>query len=448
MKIKTYTASQLAAALAQIKKELGEEALILSTKEIELKGAPGSIPTRGFEVVAAGEATDHLLPNTAPPDRNASQQQITPAARTAYKFPSVDRKAIPSKPLTERLLQTPTKAADLKKLDVETPITPPTTREPVTEIPESQPDKDKSDLGNEYKDFFRREMQDLKRVVHWSAQSVAGARLRMSDPAADALFVEMIANDLDESLARRIIAEAQARCQPGAGKIALEAETRRALQELISVKPLNEKSTSRIVAAFLGPTGVGKTTTIAKLASLFALEYGKRTLLITLDTYRIGAAEQLRIYAELIGLPILVVSTSKELSQALCDYPDMEIVLIDTIGRAHNRLDHMSGLASFLRAETSIEKHLVLSLTTKPLDLHEIINSFQVFGVSKLLFTKLDETLTSGAAANELVRTRLPLSYLTNGQNVPQDIKIPTPSTFVDQIIAREIPEEVRQAYA
>jgi flagellar biosynthesis protein FlhF len=277
---------------------------------------------------------------------------------------------------------------------------------------------------------------------------VAGARLRLSDPAADALFVEMIANDLDESLARRIIAEAQTRCPPGAGKHALEAETRQALQELISVKPLDEKSTSRIVAAFLGPTGVGKTTTIAKLASLFALEYEKRTLLITLDTYRIGAAEQLKIYAELIGLPILVVSSSKELSQALRDYPDMEVILIDTIGRAHNRLDQMSGLASLLRQETSIEKHLVLSLTTKPLDLHEIINSFQVFGVSKLLFTKLDETLTSGAAANELVRTRMPLSYLTNGQNVPQDLKIPTPTTFVEQIIAREIPEEVRQAYA
>lgn len=447
MKIKTYTAPQLAAALAQIKKELGEEALILSTKEIELKGAPGSIPTRGFEVVAAGEATDRLLPNTAPREK-APLPQITPAARSAYKLPLSARKPETQPAQTERALETaPPSMEGLKAAPEESPSRP-AVRESIPAVPEGDINAAKNNARDEYKDFFRRELQELKRVVHWSAQSVAGARLRMSDPVADALFVEMIANDLDESLARRVIAEAQGRCRPGAGKSALVEESRRALQELISVKPLDEKSTSRIVAAFLGPTGVGKTTTIAKLASLFALEHGKRTLLITLDTYRIGAAEQLKIYAELIGLPLLVASTAKELSQALADYPNAEVILIDTIGRAHNRLEQMTGLAAFLREESSIEKHLVLSLTTKPLDLHEIVNSFQVFGVNKLLFTKLDETLTSGAAANELVRTRLPLSYLTNGQNVPQDIKIPTPSTFVEHIIARETPEEVRQAYA
>jgi flagellar biosynthesis protein FlhF len=447
MKIKTYTAPQLAAALAQIKKELGEEALILSTKEIELKGAPGGLPTMGFEVVAAGEATDHLLPNTAPREK-APRPQITPAARSAYKLPSLARKAETPAVPTEQSPQRVTPPIESTKASVEAPTASPVTRESIPAVSEGDISAAQNNAKDEYKDFFRRELQELKRVVHWSAQSVAGARLRMSDPVADSLFVEMIANDLDESLARRVIAEAQGRCRPGAGKRALVEESRRALQDLISVKPLDEKSTSRIVAAFLGPTGVGKTTTIAKLASLFALEHGKRTLLITLDTYRIGAAEQLKIYAELIGLPLLVASTAKELSQALGDYPNAEVVLIDTIGRAHNRLDQMSGLAAFLREESGIEKHLVLSLTTKPLDLHEIVNSFQVFGVNKLLFTKLDETLTSGAAANELVRTRLPLSYLTNGQNVPQDIKIPTPNTFVEHIIARENPEEVRQAYA
>lgn len=422
MKIKTYTAPQLSEALAHIKKELGAEALILSTKELEVKGRPGSPPTITYEVMAASD-TEEKFSRSAPP-RPSPAAPVKQAMRRAYAQP-------PARP------QSPKEALSGRRAPEAAPAPAPQGARPSPAVQEEGLDN-----------LFRRELQELKRLVRWSAQSVPGARMRISDPEADALFVQLIANDVDESLARRIIAEAQEWCHQGRAGQALDDAARHVLRRSISVAPIAENSATRVVAAMLGPTGVGKTTTIAKVAARFALELGKKTMLITLDTYRIGAAEQLKVYTELIGLPLCVAATPQELDAALTMNTDAEIVLIDTVGRAHSRLEQMEDLAAYFRDHNAIEKHLVLSLATKPLDLHEIINSFERFGTNKLLFTKLDETLTTGAAANELFRLRKPLSYLTCGQNVPQDIQIPTPDSVAELIIAKEITEEVRRDYA
>lgn len=187
--------------------------------------------------------------------------------------------------------------------------------------------------------------------------------------------------------------------------------------------------------AFIGPTGVGKTTTIAKLAANFSLKEGYKIALITADTYRIAAVEQLKTYADIIGVPIEIVYTPDELKAALYRHRDKNLVLVDTAGRSPHNSYQLADLQALLAVDPYIETHLVLSTTTKYKDALEIVNKFSQCSPQKFLFTKVDEASNFGIILNLLYQYPTTLSYLTTGQNVPDDIQLASGEKLANSIL-------------
>ena len=204
--------------------------------------------------------------------------------------------------------------------------------------------------------------------------------------------------------------------------LALEGLTKYLADNVQMADGLELKSRKRKIAALLGPTGVGKTTTLAKIAAQCVLEKGISTAFITADTYRISAVEQLKTYADILGLPIAIVYTPDELKEAIQKFRQKQLILIDTAGRSQHNRRQMAELKEFLAVNQNIEKYLVLSATTKNEDAKDIIDKFSVCKPDKVIFTKTDETKSLGIILNILRRKEMRLSYLTNGQSVPDDI--------------------------
>ena len=191
------------------------------------------------------------------------------------------------------------------------------------------------------------------------------------------------------------------------------------------------------IVALIGATGVGKTTTLAKIAARFVLERGVSAALITADTYRISAVEQLKTYSDIIGLPLEIVYTPGELSKAIRKYRSKDLILIDTAGRSQHNDFQMKELQEFLGVNSHIEKHLVMSATTKQKDAEEILDKFSVCEPSRVIFTKTDETSSIGIILNLLYEKKMALSYLTNGQSVPDDI-IPASADMLAGLLLRD----------
>ncbi len=192
------------------------------------------------------------------------------------------------------------------------------------------------------------------------------------------------------------------------------------------------------IVAFIGPTGVGKTTTIAKLAARLALQMKRNVVLVTLDGYRIGAVDQLRTYASLIGVPFRFVRDLAGLQGGRGGAVPARLCSVDTTGRGPRDSAAIGALACLADGALDMERHLVLSATTRATDLEEIVERFAPCRPDHLLFTKLDETATCGPVFNELVRTGMPLSYYTNGQRVPEDIHV-LPKERILDIVLNEV---------
>ena len=177
------------------------------------------------------------------------------------------------------------------------------------------------------------------------------------------------------------------------------------------------------IVALLGTTGVGKTTTLAKIAAKFVLEQRTNAALITADTYRISAVEQLKTYSDILELPLEIVYNPQELASALERHRDKDLILIDTAGRSQHNEYQLRELEEFLRINPRIEKHLVISATTKFTDARQIMNKFAQVEPDKIIFTKIDETSSLGMIVNLLHDKKYSLSYITTGQSVPDDIE-------------------------
>ena len=187
--------------------------------------------------------------------------------------------------------------------------------------------------------------------------------------------------------------------------------------------------------SLIGPTGVGKTTTLAKIAAHYLSHYGGRIGLITIDTYRIAAVEQIKVYGEIMRLPLEVVINPRELELALEKFHDFDLVLIDTAGRSpRNGLD-IQELASFLRPALRIENNLLLSATTREREIEETIRRFSILPISNFIFSKIDECDQLGVLLNIHYKNDTPISFLTNGQRVPEDLLVPSPTDIADLIM-------------
>jgi len=233
-------------------------------------------------------------------------------------------------------------------------------------------------------------------------------------------------NDIHEALTKAIIDAVYSQTQPSESQDRRLLEKRLALLvlQLIRQAPAIESvKTPGYKVALLGPTGVGKTTTVAKIAANLKLNHGRKVALITSDTFRIAAIEQLQTFANIAGIPLSVVYSPTEMQQEIERYRDYDFILIDTVGRSQKNQRQLSELKEFLDAADPHERHLVLSLTNGKRTLFDVATRFSDLNPNRFIFTKLDESTTPGVMLNLLYKFQLPVSYLTTGQTVPTDLR-------------------------
>jgi flagellar biosynthesis protein FlhF len=253
------------------------------------------------------------------------------------------------------------------------------------------------------------------------------------------LYTKMTDNEIDEKYAHDIIEEIDKNCKPDMNMDMMLSEIyQRMILKLGKPYVIEESSQGPKVVFFVGPTGVGKTTTIAKIASSYRVERKKKVALLTADTYRIAAAEQLRTYANILEVPFRVVYTSKEIETAIEDFKEYDYILVDTTGHSPNneaQRESMGSLINSVKTTAPKEVFLVLSASTKYRDLMNIADTYKEIADYKLIFTKVDETSTLGNIYNLKMYTGASLSYITCGQNVPDDIEYFNPQSTVKQLL-------------
>jgi len=186
--------------------------------------------------------------------------------------------------------------------------------------------------------------------------------------------------------------------------------------------------------ALVGPTGAGKTTTLAKLAADFSLRQKKKIALISLDTFRLGAFDQLRIYADIMKVPVEMAFDKNDFWKAVKKHADKDIVFIDTMGRNHRDLEYSRDLKEIFDTVGGVETHLVASVGTQEKIIQQSWRQFADLGIHRALFTKMDEGLSFGSLFNFSLRTRVPFSYFTTGQRVPEDIEVASGNRVISLI--------------
>jgi len=274
-------------------------------------------------------------------------------------------------------------------------------------------------LSTEVADL-KRELEGMRRTLTRSA--FAPSQWLSSSPDVSEAYAVLTSNEVSPDLARDIVQSAAA----GAGDRgtafaqAMDGE----LESRIAVEPLLGRGDGRPhIVALVGPPGCGKTTTLVKLAVNYGLAARRPALLLSMDTYRVAAAEQLRSYAAIIGVGFHVLETVAALSQAIEENRGKELIFVDTPGFGFGDMDHAGALAGFLAARNDIDTQLVLSSSMKSADLTRVVDAYEVFRPGRLLFTKLDETGSFGSILNETARTGKPLSFFGNGQRIPEDLE-------------------------
>lgn len=289
-------------------------------------------------------------------------------------------------------------------------------------------------------------LQEIKEMKTLVTQLTSGVKPRdeslaaTNDPfhrTADRLLAQGVLPSVVEELKQRALANS--------GKTLAELgvdEARQLLKEelyrIFQAHPATGIAEDSRVIQFVGPTGVGKTTTIAKLAAEQVLKFNRQVGFITSDTYRIAAIDQLRTYATILNVPVEVVFSADELATALGKLEDRNLIFMDTAGRNYRDESSVTALNGLLGEHGRSETYLVLSLVSKYEDIKAIIDNFRHFKIDKILWTKMDETASYGSVLNVLVEYALPLSYITNGQNVPDDIALLQADEIVEHLMGED----------
>ena len=254
---------------------------------------------------------------------------------------------------------------------------------------------------------LRSEVKELSALV----RSLMGGPA-LAEPAVDVPL--LVRAGVDESLLQGPLADLANLEDP----LSLASALAGKMQAFTIPPPLDGKQ----VIAFVGPTGVGKTTTLAKLAARLSLERRVKVALVTADTYRIGAVEQLRTYARIMGIPLEVALSPEEVTSAIEKHSDKDVILVDTVGRSQRSDEHLAELKSFVDAASPTETYLVMAASLSRSTQDEVVDKFKLLSPTRLVVTKIDETADMSCLVNLPLRTGLGIACLTAGQNVPQDI--------------------------
>ena len=430
MRIKVFKAESMKEAMALVKDELGIDAVILHTKKYKKGGFLGYKSKEYVEVTAAVEDQPKRPRMPKLPDLSAAITAVpvvpknvvaqyktagTEAAVTQAKQPEMQTAGLQEAVKPETAFK-PMEPARMQPVTESAPVS--RVVKPMEQgIPAFEPLKD------EQQGKIERLEDELAKMKTMLVQVMNQEHVPEETVS---LQEAMKLQEVDEAVRRDMILRmpAEAVIADKNSEEAQKALKSYIFQNMHIADGLELKADSRRakVAALIGATGVGKTTTLAKIAARLVLEQGISAALITADTYRISAVEQLKTYSDIIGLPLEIVYSPEELKKAIRKYRDKQLILIDTAGRSQHNERQMQELKDFLAVDESIEKYLVMSATTKSRDAKEILEKFSVCNPDKIVFTKTDETSSLGIILNLLYQQKIAAAYLTNGQSVPDDI--------------------------
>jgi flagellar biosynthesis protein FlhF len=426
MQVKKYTASNMQEAIKMIKEDLGSKAVIISTRKIR-KGT-GAFGMFGKQVLEVTAARDNSIRQTPPPDYGALARQQRPKT-SEYEIE-----------ISQNTPQYPRKTAAVNDQAVMKEI-----QNDVLELKELVTDlrrghrREVNDGANVA--HLRYELSELKNLI--SSLVNQSSLLREDDLHENliALFQQLCFNGVEDRFARKLIQEVRKKIpkQEVDNFPYVKIYVARMFMQVLGIMPSptsRGKNEGPRVLTFLGPTGVGKTTTLAKIAGKMKLSKADLKIgLLTLDTFRIAAVQQLQEYARIINAPLRVVNDRNQLEHALEEYHQKDLILIDTAGRSQRDEMQMAELREVLSPYQDFRNLLVLSATTKDGDLIEITKRFSQIPLSGVIFTKLDESTNYGSIFNHAIRFKLPLTYLTTGQNVPDDIEKATRDRLIDLLL-------------
>ncbi len=408
MIIKRFQGKTENEATAAALKELGANAVIMNVKTTRAKGLMAIFKRPTVEVTAAVEEE-----SDNPPVKKGPKVAPPPASQAANLAPA--KPAYPGViPDEEPAVQN----KDQKNEDIEAKI------ESLHSLLEKNLKKEE-----EAKESTAGDDNDIEK----NSEAVRFLKL---------IYSTLIDNEVDERYANEIIGELSDASRPG---LTVDSMLSGIYQKMILM--FGEADTVKSAANgprlvyFIGPTGVGKTTTIAKIASSLCVEQKKKVALVTTDTYRIAATDQLKTYANIMETPFKILYTEKEMVEAYEEFKDYDFIMVDTAGHSPKNQDLVEGTRQFLHAlddKAEKEVYLVLSATTKYKDLIAIVDMYGQLDNYKLIFTKLDETGQLGNLWNIRMRTKANMSYVTMGQNVPGDIAAFNPQTAVKKLLSEE----------
>lgn len=382
MKMKKYNAPSIAEAMKKIRAELGDDAVIVSSKVVVDKKFFGLIKNKSFEVVAGIDTVEKKPKSVSLPD-------LQPMARQTniVEHPSFNE----AQPTTINPAPSQSVVKEQELVDTE----------------------------------LKKELADLKAIM----KSVQRQSIQAQYPDELLPFLEFLeSQELDQALITEIsdgLFELSKQKTETLTKDEMQEYAKEALRAKLELLPIGGLTYEKKVINVLGPTGVGKTTTIAKMAARSALEKKKKIGFITTDTYRIAAIEQLKTYAGLLQAPVEVAYNNTDFENALQKLSHVDLVFIDTAGRNYKESKYVDDLVDLIQFDDKAESFLVLSLTAKQRDLESIIERFEGLPVNKFIFTKMDETNSIGTMFNLMIKYKKGLAYYTDGQEVPEDIEQP-----------------------
>uniref|UniRef100_UPI004025FAE6 flagellar biosynthesis protein FlhF n=1 Tax=Eshraghiella crossota TaxID=45851 RepID=UPI004025FAE6 len=400
MIVKKYKADTETAAILAAKEDLGPEAVVLNVKTMKQRGFARFFKHDYVEITAALEEKEfeQKVSSRRPAVNAAATKEIKPAAD---KMPGIDYRVDDS-----RYTETGKNTIE-EKLD---------SLHDMLQSHMTGLDKAPGNAGE--KDVEQKETSD----------NTAKPQNNNFKPLK-LIYNKLMENEMDEKYANAIINDINASLKKESNIDSILAAVYQKIILKLGEPDGIETDERKKIIFFIGPTGVGKTTTIAKLASDFKLNKGKSVAMVTADTYRIAAVEQLNTYAGILDVPVSVAYSPSEICGCLNEFSGYDVIFVDTAGRSHKNEEQKDELIELINNvknggyDADIETFLVLSVTTKYKDLINIADTYKEIEDYRLLFTKLDETVTLGNIINLKCYTGAPLSYTTSGQNVPDDIE-------------------------